>query len=229
MYIFEPVLLALIFAFLHWSHKHWPILRIPKPLVGGTLALLVLTGLFLRHQEVSLTYDSQRIVSDLKKYREQRLDSDSPRLLPNTTVAGDGGFSDLAIVLENSRPLRGYAVLMSAPVENQEWHEREALNAILTGETRADFEKQQTLAAAGFGWGPWIRRPDGNETFLRERLKAYDEVSKNLGASLDRFKVRYVAQRLDSKPPHDLAANISENWHQIQSGPHWSLWERSPQ
>jgi hypothetical protein len=221
-YIFDPLLFATVIVFVQWLTKTWP-----KPwfnkYVGFILcASIVLSGLSLRFHEVTKTAETKQLTSQLKSYKAQRMTPDAPKISGNIVVAGDPVFIDLSITLENLRPLRGYAVQMSAPVRDQEWHEREALNAILLGETREVFKANQEHVAQAFHWGRWQRESDGKVKFVSERLNAYDHVIAHLGSRLLDFQVRYAA----IPSGQTVSPALIERFQKIQSGPYWDLWER---
>ncbi|MBX6312330.1 MAG: hypothetical protein IRY99_05335 [Isosphaeraceae bacterium] len=165
-------------------------------------------------------------LENFQHYRTQRLNPSAAPLAPNATVAGEWRFVELAVVLENQRPLAGYAVEISPTVDDAEWDARAALNAFLCGEDRETFCAWNEVAfALGIekGWGPWRRDPVIRAKKLADRRAAYDAVLRDPASALDRFGVRYVALPTGRERPAYLRR---PHWRPLQEGPYWDIWER---
>ena len=70
-------------------------------------------------------------------------------LAPNSVIAGDPRFVQFATILEDQRPLSGYAARLSPYVDDASWDERIALNAYLLGLGVSGFEADQRLRPGG--------------------------------------------------------------------------------
>jgi hypothetical protein len=195
-------------------------------LVG--LAALVLAdaamGLGLRAAEARRSPESIELTTGARQYQIQRLDSKTPPLAPNSLVAGDRLFLDMAGWLENQRPLDNYWVFLSPSVTNEELDLRVALNSYLLGTDRQTFMARldQDLADEHTAH-PW-RDPSMAQRRRDERLAAYNAVTANPPAALNRLGVRYLALTPPQPGPPDLQAS----WTRLQDGPAWSIWERRP-
>ncbi len=190
------------------------------------ISLDAAAGVYLRVQESLSTESTRKIHSDFLHYRAQRLDPEAPQLVPNAVVAGDQDFIDLAIVLENQRPLEHYVLRFSPNVRNEELDERLALNAYLQGVDRSTFAATQErdldlIARWDVQWGPWSRNPTLRAKRVAHQIAAFDAITSNPAAALRRFHVRYVALPVGHKPP----GSPDITWKPFQNGPSWTIWE----
>jgi hypothetical protein len=186
--------------------------------------IVAVSGLGFRVLEATRGGEAARITRAVGAYREQRPTGRVPPLQPNTAVAGDPDFVVTAGILEDTRPLDGYAVLLSATVDDVEWDARAALDGVLRGLSRDEFRREQLDRLEVNTWGPWGRgrSATAREERLHKRLEAWDAVWADPGACLDRFGVRYVA--LPAAAPAD---HLGAGWSCRQDGPHWRLLERT--
>jgi hypothetical protein len=152
------------------------------------------------------------------KYKDQRILTKAAPLSSGATIAGDDSFCELAGVAEDLRVLAGNAVPISMSVDNAQWEQRAALNAVLLGTGRAQFEKQMRGAVADYFWKTPGREPEMLAGFMR----SYDEISRDPGKYIARFGIRYFVL-----PADDAYKGYSgEGWMTIQAGPYWRILER---
>jgi hypothetical protein len=192
--------------------------------VWALVAVHVGFGLWLRGGEARASYTVQ-IMNGYLAYKVQRAEPGTPALEPKTAVAGDPLFVDLAIVLDRMWPLAEYAVVNSSQVDNAEWDERVALNAILRGLDRSGLEHETKDWLAATGWGPWRkdRDPKAREARLQSRLAAYDRIDANPESYRAKYGVEYVALPIsEPRPPRLSELGFAE----LQSGPTWRVWGR---
>jgi hypothetical protein len=156
-----------------------------------------------------------------RHYREQRLAADVVRFSPNATVAGDEAFVDLAVILENQRPLDNYWVFLSPYCNDPDWDRRKALNTYLSGLTPTD--PVETLRKRLQSWN-WTDDEAEEDRRVARRLAEFYAAERNLDALLDRYDVRYVALKAGRQPP----GYLSKGWTRLQEGPYWQVWARSP-
>lgn len=118
-------------------------------------------------------------------------------------------------------PLDHYAVLFSAPITNEEWDDRVALNAALLSQSRSDFEKSQR-ATLSKDLGPWVRDERLRKIRLDRRMATFDAAMVDPTAAADKFNVRYVALSADAP----LAAYLKSGWRTAATSPRWVVWSR---
>jgi hypothetical protein len=189
-----------------------------KALVAISCVLHLAGGCWLRVAEATQTRETREILADYVRFRAQRLVPEAPKLPANAVVAGAPTFTKLAIALENVRPLAQYCTLFSPSITDVELGERQALDAVLGGESREAFEARHARELAE-GWGSWQRDLTRRAARLAELMHAFDAAAADPSTGLDRFGVRAVA-RSDSSPPPGAT------WKLLQDGPAWRLWER---
>jgi hypothetical protein len=199
-----------------WTGWSPPVLWV----VGIACGLTLVSGVWLRYCETLRSQESLKLAACYRQYRAQRLAPGVPRLAPHAVVAGDLDFVNLAVILENQRPLSHYTVAMSLDVPNAEWHERRVLNDLILGRTRAEAD---ALDKSSQGWGPWCRDPELRRRTVAECLTDYDRFAADPAAAFLRFGVRYVALPAGQVAPDYLRSG----WTQLQAGPSWQLWERT--
>jgi hypothetical protein len=181
---------------------------------------IICTGFWLRGIEASRAREATDNAVALAEYSHQRLSSRSRPLVPNAVVAGDAKFVDLATIVDNLRPLSSYCVTLSPTVTDLEWDERIALNSILCNVNRDLFASEQHVQLKASHWGPWSRDPILLNVRVRARIVAYDRARADLGATISKYHVRYVAL-----PPGNRPEYITSDWSLLESGPTWNLWE----
>jgi hypothetical protein len=191
--------------------------------VFGALAvtLHLALGLWLRFVEATQTKESVELMASYRQYLAQR-PRGVPMLAANSVVAGDPRFVNLAVVLENQRPLDHYSAVVSSAIDNDEWDERIALNDYLQGIDRLSFERHQKTILEKNHWGPWARDPIERAKRLENRLAHYDRIAETPGLALGRFSVRYVALPAGERPRF----YSGPAWRTVQQGRSWTIWER---
>jgi hypothetical protein len=181
---------------------------------------IVCSGLWLRGIEASRSSEAFENTVALAEYRAQRRSSHSRPLVPNAVVAGDATFVDLAIIVDNLRPLSSYCVTLSPTITDLEWDERIAVNCVLRDTNRNIFADEQRTNLKNSNWGPWQRDPMLLEVRIKSRIDAYDRVRADLQVAIRKYRVRYVALPVGTRPDY-----LAVDWTLLESGPNWDLWE----
>jgi hypothetical protein len=92
-------------------------------------------------------------------------------------VAGDSWFVAFAAIFDDQRPLARYSAKLTPSIDNVALDERVALNAVLLGQTQADFELAQRAEAQVDRWGPTARDPILAAARLRRRVRDRPAIS----------------------------------------------------
>ena len=197
--------------------------------VGCLCVGSLLSGLWLRAAEAELTAVPLKLQADLKQYLSQRepgggvpTSQPSSKLVPDSVVAGDPMFLDLAAIEEDQRPLTHYAVLFSPTISNQEWDRRDALNAYLTGESIYEFAVHQHQFFEQLVYGPTAHDPAARALRIESREKEFRKIAQDPETALRAFNVRYVALNGYQRIPDAVASRFGL----LQKGPTWAVWER---
>jgi hypothetical protein len=221
-YVWGPCLSLLVVLLIASELSARPVgLNRPAAVVWLAALPSLALGLGLRWVEASRTEQTLEIMRDYQDYRALRRAADAPRLAPNAVLAGDPGFVELGVGLENLRPLLAYATMFAPQIRHGEYARRVALNGYLLGRDRAAFEAEQSERLAA-DWGPWRRDPSLKAVELKTRLSAYDSVAADPMTALRAFRVRYVALPAGQAPP---SAGAGGSWSRLQHGPRFNLWE----
>lgn len=191
--------------------------------LGTAVAVHASAGFWLRSQEALKTRSCINIMEEYRRYRGQFLIPGVSRLKSGAVAAGDYGFMNFAVILHNLRPLTHEIVAEDIEVSNRELDERIALNSYLMGQNRRTFEKAQRNWVARNVWGPEFRDSRLGEERIAVKLRLYDEVARDSGAVLDRYKVRYLALPSGGALP----AVLVSGWRRLEDGPTWQVWERT--
>jgi hypothetical protein len=218
----QSLLLVLLLRDFCSSGSPWALLA--RAAAWVAIPGVVLSGFGLRVLESTRPGESNQIAKVVRCYHEQRPEGRISPLSSNAVVAGDQDFIEAASIIENTRPLEGFAVLLSGNVDNAEWDARAALNGWLRGLTRDEFCREQEAWLEKNVWGPWGqgRSVAARDERFRLRMASWDTVSNDPEASLERFRVHYVA--LPSTAPID---HLKAGWRRVQDGPHWRVLERT--
>ena len=138
-----------------------------------------------------------------------------------SVIAAEELTAEWAAILERSRPLANYWVMLSPSVKNDEWDLRIALNSYLLGQGRPAFLSAQKAALSGRGFrGPWGRDHAQFTRRLDSRLSWYDTISAQPERYLAQTHLRYVWLSRGHEPPGDRTL-----WTKCQDGPFWAIWE----
>jgi len=141
-------------------------------------------------------------------------------LAPDSVVAGDDRFSELAAIGENQRALSGVFLNASMSVDDATWRSRFSLNAFLNGTTdRREFERAASLELENGLWNAPRITPELIAPFMR----TYDEVARDPNRFIKAFGVRYVALPVNRPPP----VYLRDGWTLLQPGPYWQVWEKT--
>jgi hypothetical protein len=216
----------------HWAWLVTPLMHIvvvavvldlimlwkPRPHVPGWVYALLVTaylasGIYLA---ASITLVGSHRYDNLKtiysEYNQQRLVPGVRSLLPDSVIAGDAAFVDLAAAAERQRPLAGDFLRINMILGDEQRRTRFVLDQYLSGINR------NSLASLMDDYGPAI--------FPNEEVPAYlhtfDDVSRDPDTSIDDLKVRYLVLPEAQPTPTFL----SHRWNLIQQGPYWKIWER---
>jgi hypothetical protein len=214
-WLWWPLRLILLLIVIATIAQPWIARWSRSRLVFPLFALLYLiSGIYLLTIDVTRSSFGIQQTTDFIRYYAQRMVPGIPPLIPRSVVAGSESFGEIAAVAENQRMLSGWTAVVSAPLDDSTWESRVALEAILTGEQRADFEQFVTEFASEF----WYLEPTQlKQGFMRQ----FDEVTRNPDQSVRTLGVRYVALPADQSPPPYVASRF----HLIQPGPYWQIWE----
>jgi hypothetical protein len=198
-------------------------------LAGVTVAATVLayfaTGLWIRAVDARHGVTAAQLANNYARYKEQRIDSEAPPLVPGATVAGTPGFTEFALIKEPVSVCSGIPVYYSPYVSQAELDERIALDARLRGIEREAFaaaQRRDITRGMGLGWGPGARDRRVADEQLVERLRVFDAVEADPERYLDRYDVLYLAQPTGVRP-----GEIARDWTLIQRGPTWDIWQRA--
>jgi hypothetical protein len=186
-------------------------------------ALHLASGFFLRAIQATRASDTARIMDAYRTYRAQRQEGSSRTLSRDSVLAGESRFVALAGMLEDQRILFGYGTFYSPSVSDLEWEERIALDGVLRGESRTEFELEQASALEHDLYGPWTHDPVLRRERLATRLRLFDGIAKDPEPACKNLRVRYVALPVTKAPPSYLVAG----WTLLEQGPTWQIWERS--
>lgn len=231
IYVFGPIFSLLAISALATAAGHFAQRRplLVKCCVAGVCAGSLLSGLWLRATEAQLTAIPLKLQSDLTQYRSQREDGPGDlargpiaRLVPDSVIAGDPIFLDLAAIMEDQRPLTHYAMLFSPAVSNEDWDRRDALNAYLTGQTIEEFGIHQREFFQDLVYGPTAHDLSVRALRIENRENEFRKIMKDPETALGEFNVRYVALTGNQKMPDVAAARFKL----LQEGPTWDVWER---
>jgi hypothetical protein len=238
----HQVLTGLQIENFHWSYIAGPCLSL---LIGLMLAdwivrlrarflrrsllfvsvLCLVAGGWLRWAEAVRTKEVVEILGIYRDYRDQRLhDRAAPRLVPGAVVAGEELTVDWAAILEQSRPLANYWVMLSPSVNNDDWDLRIALNSYLFGQARSAFLLEQVAALSRPGFqGPWRRDRRELARRLDSRMSFYDRITAQPERYFDQTHLRYSFLARNHEPPGERSL-----WTKRQDGPFRSIWEYRP-
>jgi len=237
----HQVITGLILHNTHWTYFWGPLLSITvivlaasellpyvrwtpltKAALVGLLCAYFALSMSLRAISVDRSRDTALMQQHYVRYQAQRLDGTPPPMAPNSVVAGDESFCDLAVVGDNQHPLSGYAVLQSPTTSDAEWEMRVALNAYLLGASRSEFLEQVKDSTRQQVWGPWSMGEVPTSALIAELMHQYDAVAQEPIRFIDRYQVRFVALPVLQATP----IYLQTGWTLIQSGPSWRIWER---
>lgn len=224
VYVWGPslsLLFVLLIAEVVCDRAPWP--RLSVWALVAVCSLHLTAGVWMRAMEATKTRQPIEILANYRRYRDQRFGPQATGLAPNAVVAGEKGFVDLAVILENQRPLDHHSVVFSPSVDNAEWDARIALNGYLRGLNRLAFEGEQRAVLEAGVWGPWARDPVRRAEQLVNRIASYDAILADPSAALKRFGVRYVALPTGQTSP----AYLNTSWSRLEAGPSWQVWERT--
>ena len=147
-----------------------------------------------------------------REYTSQRLAPGVSPLRPDSVIAGDVYFVDLASPAEQQRPLAGGFFGVNMVLDKEQRRIRFVLDQYLSGIDRTKF------AVLLNDYGPsisWEQVPI--------YLRTFDEVSRDSDKFIDDLKVRYLVLPADQRAP----AFLNRRWDLIQPGPYWQIWERT--
>jgi hypothetical protein len=193
-----------------------------KAALAAFLIVYFAIGMYLRAAAAMNTGEGLEIRHAYSEYVEQRKGPEVKPLDAGSVIAGDIRFCDLATIIEKQHPLAGYAALQSAPMSDDEWESRVALNKYLEGDSLTDFTRYARRFAATNQWGRGSMGERARSALAASLIRHYDEVSRNPSALLMRFDVRYVVLPLGQPLPQYL----SRGWSVVQPGPFWSVWDK---
>lgn len=224
-YVWGPVLSVVVMLCVAGeAARHDRIKRIAVPVLIGLCALMIGSGAWMRalaaiHTPVSIDY-----TLSYQRYRIQRLTDPARELSPNVVIAGDRRLVDAAVILDNVRPLDHFILIPTISLTDSEMDERKALNSILLGQDRSEFERRQREELSSWPFGPAAFSREAFESTIARRLATYDVIVVDPRMSWEKFDVRYVGFPVDGSPASVL---VNNGWRRIQPGPTWQIWERT--
>lgn len=212
------VILALIvIAMIARERVRWiPMFNWALPAV---VVIQLIGGIYLTAITLTRTEDGVAKIENYARYRSQRLVPAVKPLAPDSVIAGDDRFSELASIGENQRALSGVFLNASMSVDNAMWRSRFSLNAFLSGMTdRKEFERAASLELQSGLWNA----PKITPELLALIMHTYDEVVRDPDRFIRALAVRYVALPVDRPPP----VYLRSGWELLQPGPYWQVWKR---
>ena len=186
--------------------------RMPRPVPALLVCAYLASGIYLTASILLLGSSGQTYsMTVYSEYNRQRLVPGSAHLQPDSVIAGDEDFVDLAAVAERQRPLAGGWLANNMIVDDEARRIRFVLDKYLSGINHDSFAILLNDTRS-------IPREQ-----IRAYLQTYDEVSHDSDRFIDDFKVRYLALPVDQP----TARFLSRRWDLIQPGPYWRIWERT--
>lgn len=182
------------------------------------LAIYLIGAIYLSAIALTRSSDGSEDLENYTKYRLQRMVTGLTPLAPNSVIAGDGPFCQLAAIGENQRELAGWILNVSLAVDDDAWRSRFVLNEFLDGIDRVKFEKEAKDEMLTALWNVSTVTPQLMAPFMRR----YDEIARDPDSVADTYAVRYVALVTGRPTP----AYLRNGWTLLQPGPYWQLWER---
>jgi hypothetical protein len=214
LYVFGPVFSVLLLS--AFAAAAGSLAKCRPMLVKCCVAMLcagsLLSGLWLRAAEAEMTAVPLMLQADLKQYELQREPASGDpvsRLAPDSVIAGDPMFMDLAAIMEDQRPLTHYAVLFSPPIGNLEWDRRDALNAYLTGQTVEEFVIHQGEFFQHLVYGPTVHDPSARALRIQSRENEFRQIARDPETALRDFNVRYIALSVGGQLPAAVASRFA--------------------
>jgi hypothetical protein len=169
------------------------------------------SGIYITESTVTNASDYGDVTSIYSEYNRQRLAPGVTPLRPDSVIAGEWNFADLAAITERLRPLRGRFLDNNMLLSDEERRNRFVLDHYLSGIDNPDRLTQQLKE---YFFIPTDQFP--------AYLHTFDDVSRDPNAYADKLKVRYVALPVGQHPP----AFLSHGWNLIQPGPYYRIWKR---
>jgi len=211
------ILALIMIAMLAKERLRWlPIFNWTVPTL---LVIYLAGGIYLTAITLTRTESGTAKLENYARYRSQRLVQGVNPLAPDSVIAGDDRFTELAMIGENQRALSGIFLNASMVVDDATWRSRFSLNSFLSGTTdRSEFERAASVELETGLWNASSVTPELLAPFMR----TYDEVVRDPGRFISAFAVRYVALPVARPAP----AYLRNGWTLIQPGPYWQLWER---
>jgi hypothetical protein len=191
----------------------WPRARLVFPVFA---IIYLISGMYLLAIDITRTRFGVHQREDFVRYSAQRMAPGVAPLIPRSVVAGSESFAQIAAVAENQRMLSGWTIAASPALDNSGWESRVALNAVLMGDQRADFEQVITEVVYEF-WFLEPIQPQLQAGFMRH----FDEIAQDPADAIRALEVRYIALPAGQPP----TAYVASRFHLIQPGPYWQIWQ----
>lgn len=224
MYVLGPVAyLAFVGLGLALLAERMPRARLVA-LLAGVTALSVLTGFYTRYAEAFETRESAALRDSYQDYRDELKPYALP-WAPNSIVAGEPALGSLLLIFHGLRPLAGMMLGLSPTLPDAEWNRRLVLNEILRGRTRADFSADQERESLNYPWGKWAHDAGLQESLFTERLRLFDEISRDPLPLIQQYGIRYVAIRANAPNPHSVLSD-PRMFREVVRSRAWIVWEK---
>jgi hypothetical protein len=216
----------------HWAWLAVPVMQVmtvavaldlitlwnPRPRIRGWVYTLFVSaylagGIYLiasiQLLDSGVSGGSLHAMTIYSEYNRQRLVPGVKPLRPNSVIAGDADFVDLAATAEQQRPLAGHFLRVNMVIGDDERRIRQVLDLYISGINR---NRAAVLLNEEKKMSP---------EQLPVYLHTFDEVARDPERYIDDFNVRYLVLPATQRPP-----TFSGRWDLIQPGPFWQIWER---
>ncbi|MGB8009379.1 MAG: hypothetical protein WCF48_19795 [Terriglobales bacterium] len=197
--------------------------RVAGSLLIIAVVLNAVAGIYLRGVEAVQTTDSQFYSRGYSEYEAQRVLRAGTPLVAGASTAGDRDFAQYAIIVDHLTPLAAeYPVIWSPSVSDVDLDRRVALNAYLSGMSRAEYEAKERWDMDHLQYGAELRDLRVRAARFTSRMECFDQIVSDPSAVISRYSVKYVALLEGAPKPRALGSD----WNLLQHGPTWEVWER---
>lgn len=203
-YVRGPVLsLFLVFLLFGTIYKYTKERRLIQVSMFSLLGLYLVSSFYLR------TLESQRSADSLAiRGAHGQLSQFKTELVKNAVVAGEEDLIKLMGITHKLTPLSNYFTTLSPNTTDEEWNERLALNALLSGESSQEFKRAQSeYILKSLYWGKWSRSKEKKEELNSTRIQIFEKLSQEPLKYIDYYNVRYLLVKKSSELIKELLSN----------------------
>jgi hypothetical protein len=123
-------------------------------------------------------------------------------------VAGEEDLIKLMGITHKLTPLSNYFTTLSPNTTDEEWNERLALNALLSGESSQEVKRAQSeYILKSLYWGKWSRSKEKKEELNSTRIQIFEKLSQEPLKYIDYYNVRYLLVKKSSELIKELLSN----------------------